>query len=99
VEFDAERDLWTCDVELDLCEAYTPFVRLALARYQPSSIAGGRVLRRQRSAQRHLLGLPSRVNLGRDNGHAVQGESLFDSGESVFLNPATAWRPGRRPGR
>ena len=40
VEFDAERDLWICDVELDLGEAYTPFVRLALARYQPSSIAG-----------------------------------------------------------
>jgi hypothetical protein len=40
VEFDAARDLWTCDVELDLGEAYTPFVRLALARYQPSSIAG-----------------------------------------------------------
>ena len=40
VEFDAERGLWTCDVELDLGEAYTPFVRLALARYQPSSIAG-----------------------------------------------------------
>lgn len=40
VEFDPARNLWTCDLELDLGDAYTPFIRLALARYQPSSVAG-----------------------------------------------------------
>ena len=40
VEYDEERDLYLCDLELDLGEAYTPFVRLALVRYQPSSIDG-----------------------------------------------------------
>jgi hypothetical protein len=40
VEFDPARNLWTCDLELDLGDAYTPFVRLALVRYQPSSLTG-----------------------------------------------------------
>ena len=38
VAYDAERDLWYCDVVLDVAEAYLPFVRLALARFQPNSI-------------------------------------------------------------
>ena len=40
VGYDASRRLWYCDVEFDNPQAYMPFVRLALARYQPSSIAG-----------------------------------------------------------
>jgi hypothetical protein len=40
VGYDAERRLWFCDIELGLIETYAPFIRLALARYQPSSIAG-----------------------------------------------------------
>lgn len=40
VEFDSDRKLWFCDIEIDAGRAYFPFVRLALARYQPSSIAG-----------------------------------------------------------
>jgi len=40
VEYDSERDLWRSDIELELGAAYTPFVRLALARYQPTSIEG-----------------------------------------------------------
>jgi hypothetical protein len=30
--------LWFCDIEMDPGEAYFPFVRLALARFQPDSI-------------------------------------------------------------
>ena len=37
-KFDAERKLWYVDVEIDAGNAYYPFVRLALVRYQPSSI-------------------------------------------------------------
>lgn len=40
VGYDASRRLWYCDIEFANTEAYMPFVRLALARYQPSSIAG-----------------------------------------------------------
>src|SRR5271157_4278144 len=32
--------------------------------------------------------VPSRLNLGRGNGHAVPGEGLFDSGEAVGQPPA-----------
>ena len=40
VGYDADRQLWYCDIEFANADAYMPFVRLALARYQPSSIAG-----------------------------------------------------------
>jgi hypothetical protein len=40
VAFDASRKLWYCDIELDNSTGYAPFVRLALARYQPHSITG-----------------------------------------------------------
>jgi hypothetical protein len=38
VAFDPERKLWYCDIELDPGDAYFPFIRLALARYQPDSV-------------------------------------------------------------
>ena len=37
VDFDAEKDLWFADIPLT-SRAYTPFIRLALARYQPRSM-------------------------------------------------------------
>ena len=40
VQFNEERGLWFCDLELRGDETYAPFVRLALARYQPSSLPG-----------------------------------------------------------
>ncbi len=38
VQFDPMRQLWFCDIEIDPGAAYYPFVRLALARYQPKSV-------------------------------------------------------------
>lgn len=38
VGYDAERQLWYCDVRIDPGASYYPFVRLALARYQPKSV-------------------------------------------------------------
>lgn len=38
VEYDEQRQLWYCDIELNPGPAYFPFVRLALARYQPYSV-------------------------------------------------------------
>ncbi len=40
VAYDKERGLWYCDIEFSTSLVYTPFVRLALARYQPHSIHG-----------------------------------------------------------
>ena len=40
VEYDATRDLWYSDIEIDPGPAYRPFVRLVLARYQPDSLSG-----------------------------------------------------------
>ena len=40
VAFDETRGLWYCDVIIDAWDTYEPFVRLAVARYQPSSIPG-----------------------------------------------------------
>lgn len=39
-QFDAERNLWFCDILLDPGTAYFPMVRFALVRFQPHSIAG-----------------------------------------------------------
>lgn len=39
-EFDPDRKLWYCDLQLEAGDSYFPFVKLALARYQPHSIAG-----------------------------------------------------------
>jgi hypothetical protein len=38
VEFDPDRGLWYCDLDVDAGDSYFPFVRLALARYQPDSL-------------------------------------------------------------
>jgi hypothetical protein len=39
------RRLWYCDIEMDMGEAYFPFIRLALARYQPHSLADAHLSR------------------------------------------------------
>lgn len=38
VGYDPERQLWYCDIEISQGPMYFPFVRLALARYQPKSV-------------------------------------------------------------
>ncbi|MGA1677648.1 MAG: hypothetical protein ACO377_14625, partial [Pseudomonadales bacterium] len=36
--FDVDRDMYFVDINIEFADAYRPFVRLALARYQPSSV-------------------------------------------------------------
>ena len=43
VEFDQERQLWYSDIAIDAGPSYFPFVRLALARYQPMSVRGAQL--------------------------------------------------------
>ncbi len=38
VRYDTDRDLFACDIQVRPGNAYSPFIRLALARYQPSSL-------------------------------------------------------------
>jgi hypothetical protein len=40
VFYDADRQLWYCDIEIKTGASYFPFIRLALARYQPISCTG-----------------------------------------------------------
>jgi hypothetical protein len=45
VAYDSARELWFCDIRItktgdDPLQSYFPFVRLALARFQPDSVAG-----------------------------------------------------------
>jgi hypothetical protein len=40
VAYDASRQLWYCDIQIANLFIYSPFVRLALARYQAHSIQG-----------------------------------------------------------
>ena len=43
--YDTGRNLWYCDVKIDPHVAYFPFVRMALARYQPISVPGAHLSR------------------------------------------------------
>jgi hypothetical protein len=45
VGYDIDRQLWYCDIELDPGVAYFPFIRLALARYQPKSLPNAHLSR------------------------------------------------------
>lgn len=38
VKYDDDQQLWYSDIEVDLGDAYRPFVRLSLARFQPYSL-------------------------------------------------------------
>jgi hypothetical protein len=38
VDYDHEKGMWFADIELNAGDSYTPFIRLALARYQPVSV-------------------------------------------------------------
>jgi len=40
VAYDAERQLWYCDIDIQTGASYFPMIRLALARYQPVSVPG-----------------------------------------------------------
>ncbi len=45
VGFDSVRKLWYCDIAVNTGPAYFPFVRLALARYQPISLTNAHLSR------------------------------------------------------
>ena len=44
-QFDPERQLWFADLTVDAPGTYTPFIRLALVRYQPHALDDARISR------------------------------------------------------
>jgi len=40
-QYDTSRKLWYCDIEIDPGKSYFPFIRMALCRLQPHSLADG----------------------------------------------------------
>lgn len=43
VHWDEARSLWYCDIEIDPGLSYTPFIRLALVRYQPNALPDAKI--------------------------------------------------------
>jgi hypothetical protein len=71
-KYDPDRRLWYCDIDLPAGSAYTPFVRLALCRYQRWSIPGHEISKVVRADFAQVLprrelrvrnGTPKRVTL------------------------------------
>ncbi len=44
VVFDQERNMWYCDLTVDAGSTYSPFIRLALVRYQPCALADAKLV-------------------------------------------------------
>ncbi len=44
-QYDPDRQLWYCDVEINAGNTYCPFIRLALVRYQPISVPNAHLSR------------------------------------------------------
>ena len=106
-QYDAERGLWFCDVDLPAGSAYTPFVRLALCRYQQWSIPGHEISKVVRADFAQVLprrelrvrnGTPKRVTLtgpvGSSSANAINSRRVQARVES---RPAGGtdldWRP------
>ncbi len=85
VGYDNLRKLWFCDIEIDPGEAYFPFIRLAMARYQPKSIADAHLSRVVLADFAQLL--PDR-----------SASIMFDSMDPAVLQLAVCGRTFRGPG-
>ena len=94
--FDRHRKLWYCDLQLDAGMSYFPFVRLALARYQPSSVEGQHLSRvvfpdfaqlvAERTAAVTRLGRAGvAVSLRGPGGYTENAKFLFPLGEEQML--------------
>ncbi len=82
VHFDHDRNLYYCDLTVDCREAtYAPFIRLALARYQPHALVAAKL---------------SRVVLA-DFAQLTPERALMVTTDPYAPGAVRAWSPGRRP--
>lgn len=97
VSYDDARQLWFADIEIDAGSSYWPFVRLALARYQPCSIGGAHLSEvvladfMQLAADRSLVVQPERE--GRVRYVTVFGSGYTASGGSREVRPRSEFNP------
>ena len=82
VKYDPDRKLWFCDIELDAGGSYTPFIRLALARFQFHSVAE-RDDAEQKTADVHLsrVVLADFAQVAPDRSVTVQSQLGSDTAE------------------
>ncbi len=84
VKPDPEHLRWYCDIDIPHGDAYTPFVRLALARYQPNAVFG---LDLSPVVQLDYMQLyPNRfasvVDLGNDFAYVTVSGTTYEAGRS-----------------
>lgn len=90
VQFDVERQLWFCDIDVEIGLAYSPFIRLALARYQKESLAGLELSQVVRADYAQLA--PDRfLSVVRESGKIAVTLSGVDARTVVGIGEAEAW--------
>jgi hypothetical protein len=100
-EYNHDRNLWFCDIEMDPGDSYFPFVRLALARYQPHAIGSEHLSRVVRTEFLQLV--PDRtagISYGSDRtlGVTVSGVGAHNRfAELSGVSPAMASPPSGSP--
>jgi hypothetical protein len=98
-QYDADRNLWFCDIALKADSQYFPFVRLALARYQPISVPNAHLARVVPSD--FIQVLPHRTVVydtatANQVGIRVNGPAYFHPERQQFASPLVIARVERR---
>ncbi|HMJ06657.1 MAG TPA: hypothetical protein VK474_10415, partial [Chthoniobacterales bacterium] len=85
VQYDEARKLWFADIKIETGKSYAPFVRLALARFQPVSVPGAHLSRIVRADFAQLA--PDRTasfTIGATNVHVrVEGRTYAASSAAI----------------
>ena len=79
------RRLWYCDIQMDMGEAYFPFVRLALARYQPQSLPNAHLSR---------VVLADFMQLAPDRAASITFDPMDPTSVQLAVNGLTYTGPG-----
>ena len=80
------RKLWYCDIQMDSGEAYFPFIRLALARYQPQSLPDAHLSR---------VVLADFVQLLPDRAASIMFDPIETTSVQLAINGLTHGGPGQ----
>jgi len=89
-EFDEERGLWFADLTIDtFTETYTPFVRLALVRYQPDALLEAKISR---------VVLADFAQLTPDRSAMVSADPFHPRRLNVVVSGVAPRGPGPEPG-
>ncbi len=101
-QYDTDRDLWFCDIALNAATQYFPFLRLALARFQPISVLDAHLSRIVLSdfiqvlPHRTVHYDASQVNVTHEVEITVNGPAYFQRERKPFASPLVVARIERR---